>query len=107
MAGVVEQSHDLPNGRVCVMWSQCGIQFRSNILLRPGSRIPLHSHSYAHMANVRSGKFAMTVTTPDGEVTTQDVQAPDLIEIPALHQHTFELLEGESGEVLCFWPGEA
>ncbi|MBK6414073.1 cupin domain-containing protein [Sphingopyxis sp.] len=105
---------DPENGRVWSMWEQCGIQFRSN-LVESGGCIPLHIHSYDHVAMVTHGVFECTTIAPDGVteqyiVSSKDFDAPESrgyrIVVPAGYQHTFVLLESrdQPGEVLCFWP---
>lgn len=100
MAGVIDQYEDLKNGRVFSMWCEAGIQYRSNLLLHVGARIPLHVHSYDHTARI-TGRMKMTVDGVDSEVGTGTE-----VFIAAGRQHSFELLETENGvgEVLCFWP---
>jgi len=85
------------------MWSEAGIQFRSNLLLEPGASIQLHAHSYDHVAMLLRGVFDAVEVTPDGERKQSRLTAPQRITIPAGHQHGFTLLEGDLGEVLCMW----
>lgn len=106
---------DLLNGRHWAMWEECGIQFRSNMVDAVGGCIPLHVHSYAHVALVTHGVFQCSTVAPDGTqesflVASKGFDVPDSrgyrLVIPAGYQHTFVLLEsgGKPGEVLCFWP---
>jgi hypothetical protein len=101
VAGVTDYQQDLVNGRAFSMWEENGIQYRSNLLLRPGATIPLHAHSYDHTARIL-GRMRMTVSGIHSEV------ANDEVFIPAWQQHTFTLIEGIDGvgEVLCYWRSE-
>ena len=60
MAGIVDQQSDLLNHRVFSMWEEAGIQFRSNLVTEVGGTIPLHAHSYDHVALCVAGGFAVT-----------------------------------------------
>jgi quercetin dioxygenase-like cupin family protein len=97
MAGIVES--DLKNHRVFAIWSEAGIQFRSNIVTEIGGIIPLHSHSYDHVALCISGDFTMIV---DNQLST--VRPGAKVFIGKEKQHTFVLTDGAPGEVLCVWP---
>lgn len=109
MARVVER--DAANKRVCTMWEECGIQFRANIVEADGL-IPLHAHSYPHVALITEGAFDVVETMPSGERKEYIAAAkthPDSaksagyrLSIPAWHQHTFKP-RGCGGEVLCMW----
>jgi hypothetical protein len=93
------------------------MQFRSNVLTN-GGEIPLHVHSYSHVAMVTQGWFAVKEILPAGAVKEYEMAAKDYrpspdqsfspigyrLVIPAGHQHTFRLLSVGAGEVLCFWP---
>jgi hypothetical protein len=113
MAGIITQQRDELNRRTCVMWEECGIQFRANIVDADG-RIPLHAHDYSHVALVTEGAFDVVEITPSGERREYIVAAkqhPESAEsagyrvsIPAWHRHTFTP-RGGRGEVLCMWPG--
>lgn len=105
MAGIVTQEHDLPNGRVCSMWAEAGIQFRSNLLLHAGATCPLHAHSYDHVADIRHGQFGVVEVRADGERRDYEAVAPCRITIPAGHQHSFTLktYDGKPGEICCMW----
>jgi len=114
MAGIVIQESDLPNNRVVSMWSEAGIQFRSNLLLAPGAKIQLHAHSYDHVAMITHGLFDVIEVTPSGEEKRYQVASKDFgldlpyrVTIPAQHAHGFALVEnrGQPGEVLCMWGG--
>lgn len=98
MAGVIAQEHDVLNGRVWSMWHECGIQFRSNLLLHKGACVPLHAHSYDHIAMLTAGEFDVTVDDQAPYVAV----APCRIMIPAGSEHTFSL-RSDTGEVLCMW----
>lgn len=103
---------DAVNHRHWAMWVQCGIQFRSN-LVEVGGVIPLHAHSYDHIAMVTHGVFRCDTISPGGDVdsftvSSKDFSVPDSrgyrIEIPAMWKHTFTLLRADGpGEVLCMW----
>ncbi len=106
---------DRENGRHWAMWQECGIQFRSNLLDAIGGCIPLHVHSYDHIALITHGVFKCSTIAPDGSqdafiVASKDFDIPDSsgyrLVIPAGYQHTFVLVDarGQPGEVLCFWP---
>lgn len=109
------------------MWAEAGLQFRSNLVRERGGKIPLHAHSYDHVAFVTYGWFKVTEILPTGEtkqyqmaskgyeqiapeagITYEsfDSSAKCRILIPAGHKHEFELIdaEGGPGEVLCVWP---
>lgn len=117
MARVISEA-DLPNGRVFSLWEEAGMKHRSNVLLRVGSSIPLHRHRWPHVAHITRGLVSFRATAPDGTVTeglaasseyTQahpfTVCGSSRVTIPAEYQHTFTLLDGAPGEVLCIWPG--
>lgn len=115
MAELLES--DPVNKRQWAMWLECGLQFRSN-LVEAGGCIPLHSHSYAHIAMITHGVFQCDTVGPAGEaesfiVSSKDFDIPDSrgyrVVIPALWQHTFTLLQSNNqpGEVLCMWPDGA
>jgi len=114
MAGVVTQEEDLLNHRVVSMWEECGIQFRSNLLLELGAQIVLHIHSYDHVAIIGHGLFDVTETSAEGEVkkykagSSEFGDYPRRLSIPKGVEHGFVLLEnkGMPGEVLCIWPSE-
>jgi quercetin dioxygenase-like cupin family protein len=99
MAGIIEEHSDLKNHRVFSMWAEAGIQFRSNVVTEVGGCVPLHSHSYDHMAICTQGKFRCEVDQESFEVT-----AGSKIFIGMGKQHTFTLLEAAPGEILCLWP---
>lgn len=105
MAGIVHQEHDLPNGRVCSMWAEAGIQFRSNLLLYAGAKCPLHAHSYDHVADGRHGVFHVVTETPDGELKEYELAAPFRLTVPAWYKHSFTLktYDGMPGEICCMW----
>jgi hypothetical protein len=99
------------------MWVECGVQFRSN-LVEEGGCIPLHAHSYSHIAMVTHGVFQAETTGPNGEtdsfvVSSKDFDVPESrgyrLVIPKGWKHTFKLLQNinQPGEVLCFWPDGA
>lgn len=96
MAGVIAVEV-LPNCLSASMWEENGVQYRSNVLTRVGSRVALHAHSYDHTARIK-GRMKMIVDGVETEVTTGQE-----IFIPAGARHSFELIEGDFGEVLCFW----
>lgn len=111
MAGVT-CFDDLGNGRHAAMWSECGIQFRSNTLDKAGNQIPLHAHSYDHIALITHGIFDVEEVLPNGEVKKYLMASKDFelglnyrVLIPAGHQHTFTLVKklNQPGEVLCMW----
>lgn len=108
---------DPVNKRHWSMWEECGIQFRSN-LVEAGGVIPLHEHSYDHVALITHGVFRCETLGPAGEVesfivSSRDFTAPDSrgyrVIIPAWWKHTFTLLQSNNqpGEVLCMWPDGA
>lgn len=97
MAGVTS-IEILPNCLSSVMWVEDGVQYRSNVLPHVGAKVGLHAHSYDHTARIQ-GRMRMTVDGVESEVVTGQE-----IFIPAWARHSFELLEGDFGEVLCFWP---
>jgi hypothetical protein len=111
MAGVTSFD-DLRNGRFAAMWSECGIQFRSNTLAEIGGQIPLHVHGYDHIALITHGLFNVREVLPTGEVKEYQMASKDFdlglnyrVLIPAGHQHTFTLVQcfNQPGEVLCMW----
>lgn len=91
---------DPVNGRTVIMWAECGIQFRSNLIDRIGGKVELHSHSYDHKALIRGGSFEMVV----GEQHSL-VKPGDLITVKAGDMHGFVCFAKgmEPAEVLCFW----
>lgn len=108
MAGVTLYQSDISNGRVWVMWEQDGIQHRTNILMREGAEIPMHSHDYAHDYNLGVGVYALTVEK-DG------VKQPEVLiagnskgHVPAFVKHHFRLHKwgGVPGQIDCHWPVE-
>jgi|SRR5690348_15967869 len=99
MAGIIDQHADLKNRRLFAMWEQAGIQFRSNIITEVGGSIPLHSHSYDHVAICTQGKFRCDVGSHSFEVTPGGKMF-----IGKGEQHTFTLLQAAPGEILCLWP---
>lgn len=111
MGGVITQERDEVNRRTCVMWEECGIQYRANIVDADGV-IPLHVHSYPHVAMVTEGSFDVVEITSEGvkkEYVAAAKTHPDAadsvgyrVSIPAWHEHTFKP-RGERGEVLCMW----
>lgn len=112
MAGITTYERDSDNKRVCAMWEACGIQFRANMVEADGL-IPLHAHSYPHVALVTEGSFDVIEIDPDGvrkEFIAAAKTHPESsisvgyrVVIPAKHQHTFKP-RGVAGEVLCMWP---
>lgn len=88
---------DATNKRTFAMWQECGMQFRSNIV-EPGGEVPLHKHSYAHVAAI-FGPFHMWVNGVGPERVERGC-----VTIPAGAQHRFVYLGDTVGEVLCFWP---
>lgn len=103
MAGVVTEERDLANGRVCSMWVEAGIQYRSNLLLRAGAKCPLHAHSFDHMTFVRHGDFDVIDEAPDGTRRQFEASAGDMFLIPEGHAHSFLLktYDGKPGNVVC------
>jgi len=99
MAGIIEQRSDLNNHRVFAMWEEAGIQFRSNIITKVGGVIPLHAHSYDHVAVCTQGNFRCEV---DGE--SFEVMPGSKTFIGKGKQHTFILTAQAPGEILCIWP---
>lgn len=99
MAGITQQEKDLKNHRVFAMWAEAGIQFRSNIITEIGGSIPLHTHSYDHVALCMAGRFRCDVDQESFEVTPGCKTF-----IGEGQQHTFTLLENAPGEILCIWP---
>lgn len=93
------QDSDLANRRVWSMWAEAGIQFRSNVVTEAGATIPLHSHSYDHVALCMAGRFRCEVDKESFEVATGSK-----IFIGRGRQHTFTLLDSAFGEILCIWP---
>lgn len=101
------------------IWDEAGMRFVSNILTEVGDSIPLHKHSYGHVAVVH-GWLKVTETAPDGSVKEYTVanrgfkpNRTDIeflphgwkLMIPAMHQHTFEVLDlNGPANVLCFFP---
>ena len=87
------------------MWSEAGIQFRSNLLLEPGASIQLHAHSYDHVAMLLNGVFDAVVVSSNGERKQSRLTAPHRVTIKAWDKHGFTLLEnsGGPGEILCMW----
>jgi hypothetical protein len=121
MVGVTDYQSDPANNRAFAMWHEAGLQFRSNIVSEPGGCIPLHAHSYAHVALITQGWWQVTEIDRDGGESVYQVAAREFhsdridfapvgyrVLIPAWHQHTFTLIESQSGpgEVLCIWPTE-
>lgn len=111
MAGITINDSD--SRRIASMWAECGIQFRSNLVME-GGVIPLHGHGYDHVALITHGLFAVEEITTEGEtkeyvMASRDFDAPESvgyrIVIPAGHRHRFTLIEshGQPGEVLCMW----
>ena len=102
--------------RVWSMWGEAGVQFRSNVVTK-GGEIRLHAHNYDHVALITQGWFAVREVLPDGSAKEYQMASKDFqpssrfnfhpvgyrLMIPAWYQHSFTLLEGEIGEVLCFW----
>jgi hypothetical protein len=111
---IVNEDH--VNERQVAMWEECGIKFRNNVV-RPGGRIELHAHSYAHIAMCTAGWFDCTTISPEGVINRFQVAARNFtsdrldfnprgykIEVPAYYQHTFVLREAQDvGEILCMW----
>jgi hypothetical protein len=92
---------DATNNRTQVMWDECGIRFRSN-LCNPGGGIPLHKHSYPHVAIVH-GNFMLTTISPEGEEVTRKASNKEFV--PAGWEHKFSFMDDAGvGEVLCIWP---
>lgn len=114
---------DPENGRTFAMHSSCGIQFAVNLIDRVGGVIPLHSHGYAHLADVRHGVFLVDIIAPGRPDLQIICCSPDLrshpactykgmlvlmgfVTIPAGDQHRFTLmahLPGQPGSVTCMW----
>jgi hypothetical protein len=92
---------DPVNHRTWVMRKECGMQFRANIV-EPGGIVPLHLHSYDHVAAIH-GSFEMTVTDTAGVTETRLAHKKETILAGYLHSFRFLDTEGV-GEVLCFWP---
>jgi quercetin dioxygenase-like cupin family protein len=99
MAGIVLQESDLRNHRVFSMWEEAGIQFRSNLVTEMGGTIPLHAHSYDHVALCVAGIFRCDVDNESFEVGPGSKTF-----IGQGKQHTFTLLKNAPGEILCLWP---
>lgn len=99
MAGIIQQESDLQNHRVFAMWAEAGVQFRSNIITEIGGKIPLHAHSYDHVAICTQGHFRCDV---EGEIF--EVLPGNKTFIGKGRQHTFTLLDHAPGEILCLWP---
>jgi quercetin dioxygenase-like cupin family protein len=99
MAGIVLQESDLRNHRVFSMWEEAGMQFRSNLVLEVGGTIPLHAHSYDHVALCVAGRFRCDV---DGE--SFEVGPGTKTFVGKEKRHRFLLLENAPGEILCIWP---
>ena len=105
-------SNESNNRRISSMWTEAGIQFRSNIL-KKGEVLPLHVHNYDHVSMVTQGHFKVKEVTKDGEIIEYIMSSKDYpaisiryrIVIPAWHKHEFTLLS-EVGEVLCMWVGK-
>lgn len=97
--------HDLKNNRVWAMWTEKGMNYRSNIMLEPGASIPLHTHSYDHHASVK-GNFLVKAIGPDGEAWAFSMTTGEITLIPAGFQHTFTFVAngGKPGVVICYWP---
>ena len=116
MAGITisDATHD----RVASMWSECGIQFRSNLVYE-GGEIPLHAHGYDHVALVTHGWFSVTEIAPNGTQQVYQMASKDFVPgdvmafrsigyrktILAGYKHLFRLIEShdQPGEVLCMW----
>jgi hypothetical protein len=92
--------YDLIHKRTFSMWQECGMQFRSNLVVEGGS-VPLHVHSYDHVAAIH-GEFTMHTQSPDGVAETRLANRKETI--LAGWKHSFEYLGKDVGEVLCFWP---
>jgi len=103
-------------GRVASMWTEAGIDFRSNVC-RVNDVIGLHAHSYDHVSIVTAGWFLVEEIAPDGtrqayqlaakEFRTDDPRFDPVgyrITILAWHRHEFRCLGGDPAEVLCLWP---
>lgn len=115
MAGIVDIVHDPDNKRIVTHSEDCGIQFRSNAIEK-GGRIELHEHHYDHVALCLKGCFEATDIGPEGEqkyliASKEYMDAhPDTktigaqVMIQAWHKHSFVLIDGECGEILCLWP---
>ncbi len=99
MAGIVDQQSDLNKHRVFSMWEEAGIQFRSNVITAAGGTIELHAHSYDHVAICMAGWFRCNVDNESFEVGRGSKTF-----IGKGRQHTFTLLGGAPGEILCIWP---
>ena len=100
MARVIES--DLLNNRVFSMWTEAGLQFRSNLILKVGGSVPLHAHSYDHVAICLNGRFKCEIDNDYFNVTPGTK-----VFIAQGRKHTFTLLERINdlpGEVLCIWP---
>ena len=101
MAGIVTQEI---GGVVKSMWTEAGIQFRSN-LMEPGQRVALHAHSYDHVMLVTHGRVSVREIRLDGSTDTFEMPGARgyRLSMPAYYQHEITCLEGLA-EVLCFWP---
>ncbi len=103
MAGIANQ--DVTGGIVHAMWTEAGIQFRSNLMETVGQRVALHQHSYDHVMLVTCGRVSVREIFPDGSVADFEMPGPrgSRVMMPAYHRHEIACLEGPA-EVLCFWP---
>lgn len=92
------------------MWSEAGVQFRSN-LLQLGQSVALHAHDYAHVMLVTEGIVRVREQGPDGsieefEMAGKGEAAPESrgyrLTMPAFHAHAITCMKGPA-EVLCLW----
>lgn len=108
-----------PNPNACgstAIWTEAGLHFRSSIVNKIGDKIPLHEHSYDHVALITKGWFYVKEVDKDGNITEYQLASSEFVPtrkdfvfapvgnkvtVLAYHQHEFTLLEGIPAEVLC------
>ena len=99
--------------RISTIWHEGGLEFRSNVFTQVGASIPLHWHTFDHVALITHGHFRCVMVSPDGEtevceLASKEMQAPNSagykLLIRAHYRHQFTLLAHHpplSAEILC------
>lgn len=117
MAGVEIQQLTFPaHHRISTIWHEGGLEFRSNVFTEVGASIPLHWHTFDHVALVTHGYFRCVMVSPEGEeevceFASKDMRAPEAIGykllIRAHYRHQFTLLAHHDmpAEILCILVG--
>lgn len=93
---------DLPRGVVVVRWRDTDRDHNTNLLLRVGAWIELHSHSYPHDTDLGPGVYEFG----NGE-QVRTISGPASVHVPTGAKHSFRLLEmvdGAPGKIDCHWP---